>query len=103
MTTPRFFVGGRYVGGDWVVLCGGDARKIAVVLRMRSGDHIEIIDSSGHIFDAVLEIAGIEVNAVLGAFAECPVEATLELTLAQGLPKGQKMDFVVEKATELGV
>lgn len=71
-------------------------------MRKRNGDKIEVCDSAGSSFPATLEIDGTAVAARLGA-AALRSPAGLEIVLAQALPKGQKMDFVVEKATEIGV
>jgi 16S rRNA (uracil1498-N3)-methyltransferase len=89
--------------GDEVELTGEDARKTSVVLRKRVGDEVELCDSSGRAFVATLIESGERVRARLSeALGELPA-ATLEVALAQAIPKGVKMDFVVEKATELGV
>lgn len=103
MAADRFFVEGRRNTGDLVELCGGDAHKLLAVLRKGTGDRIVVIDSAAQNFDARLEIDGTHVRARLEIMMPAPRAATLSLTLAQGIPKGQKMDFVVEKATELGV
>jgi 16S rRNA (uracil1498-N3)-methyltransferase len=100
---PRFFVDGHFERGGVVAFHGGDARKIVTVLRLQSGDQIEVIDSSGQVFAAALQVQAFQVQALLGELLTRPSECKLQLTLAQGVPKGQKMDFVVEKATELGV
>jgi 16S rRNA (uracil1498-N3)-methyltransferase len=100
---PRFFVDGHFVQGALVDFHGGDARKIVTVLRLHSGDRIEVIDSGGQVFVGVLEVQPQAVRAQLGELVARPTETKVQLTLAQGIPKGQKMDFVVEKATELGV
>ena len=103
MSAARFFVEGNYATGETLDLSGGDAHKIVDVLRKRSGDSIEIVDSSAQRFTATLQIEGRNVRARLHG-RNAPLEAQgLEITVAQGLPKGQKMDFVVEKVTELGV
>jgi len=73
------------------------------VLRKRDGDEIEIIDSSGGAFVAKLVIANDEVRARLTEAREPVAAGALEIVLAQAIPKGAKMDFIVEKATELGV
>lgn len=98
----RFFVAGRHESGEIVPLDGSDAHKARNVLRKASGDAVEIIDSAGRTFQAVLQVDGRAVNAVLGTMSQAP-EEVLQLTVAQGLPKAQKMDFVIEKLTELGV
>jgi 16S rRNA (uracil1498-N3)-methyltransferase len=100
---PRFFADGAYAVGDIVELRGADARKLTVVLRARSGDPLEICDSTGRSFAATLEAGSDRVRARLGAVVDRPREPSVETVLAQAVPKGAKMDFVVEKATELGV
>ncbi len=83
-------------------LDGSDAHKIVNVLRKRDGDEIEVIDSAAQRFAATLAIDGRTVRATLGALKTADESAFPEITVAQGVPKGQKMDFVVEKLTELG-
>ncbi len=74
-----------------------------VVLRARQGQQIEVVDSSGAAFEAALSFAGERAIARLERKLSAAAEPQLQITLAQALPKGQKMDFIVEKATELGV
>jgi 16S rRNA (uracil1498-N3)-methyltransferase len=100
---PRFFVSGVFALGDAVELAAPDARKLVVVLRAKAGDSVEVVDSSGHSYAATLRIDEQRVRAVLQRALASPPPLRLQVTLAQGLPKGQKMDFVVEKATELGI
>ncbi|HEY0613536.1 MAG TPA: RsmE family RNA methyltransferase [Candidatus Elarobacter sp.] len=100
----RFFVEGVHAVGDRVAFAPDDARKIATVLRKRSGDRVEVVDSGGAAYAATLQVDPRDVSATLGEpLARGGAEAALRITLAQAVPKGQKMDFVVEKATELGV
>jgi 16S rRNA (uracil1498-N3)-methyltransferase len=99
----RFFVQGVRAVGERIAIDGADARKIVAVLRSRDGDAIELVDSAGTRFDARLEIEGAKVIAVPIAAQPPPAsESRLRVDVAQAVPKGQKMDFVVEKATELG-
>jgi 16S rRNA (uracil1498-N3)-methyltransferase len=99
----RFFIEGRHQSGDVVPLDGSDAHKIVNVLRMRDGDAIEIIDSAAQRFAATVAIDGRTVRARLGECTADTQALPAHITVAQGVPKGQKMDFVVEKLTELGV
>ncbi len=100
----RFFVEGVHALGDRVTFAADDARKIATVLRARSGDRVAVIDSSGRAFAATLTVAGSNVQAILEEALERGArESPVRLTIAQAIPKGQKMDLIVEKATELGV
>jgi 16S rRNA (uracil1498-N3)-methyltransferase len=102
ISRDRFFVPGVHAAGERIALASDDAHKVAHVLRMRAGEGITVVDSAGAVFEAV-------VDADDGAFARlikrasAPSESLIEVTLAQAIPKGQKMDFVVEKTTELGV
>lgn len=101
---PRFFIEGRHAGGADVTLAEEDARKIVTVLRMRSGDRVTLIDSASQQFEAILRIDGNTVRAELGQCrAAARSESRTMVSVAQAVPKGQKMDFVVEKLTELGV
>jgi 16S rRNA (uracil1498-N3)-methyltransferase len=98
----RFFVEGRHRTGDVVTLDGSDAHKIITVLRMRDGDRIDVIDSAAQRFNAAIAIDGKTVRASLDVLAPAEAHTLPDVTIAQGVPKGQKMDFVVEKLTELG-
>jgi 16S rRNA (uracil1498-N3)-methyltransferase len=103
VSAARFFVPGIHEPGDVATLEPDDARKVLVVLRRTEGARLEIVDSAGRTFAATLVIDGTAARASLEFEVARPPGATLRITLAQGIPKGQKMDFVVEKATELGV
>ena len=103
MSAPRLFVSGVHAPGDVVRLASDDARKLTVVLRLDSGAALEAVDSSGRSFAAVLAVEPGGASAKLEREIAGRTGPTLRITLAQGLPKGQKMDFVVEKATEIGV
>lgn len=82
---------------------GSDARKIAKVLRLRDGDRIEIVDSSGTAFGASIGGTGRVVRAtLLEVLGERRADAAALVDVAQAVPKGRRMEFVVEKGTELG-
>jgi 16S rRNA (uracil1498-N3)-methyltransferase len=100
----RFFVEGVHALGARVALAADDARKIVTVLRGRSGERVQVIDSAGSAFAATLAVDGAAVLAMLDEpLARGTRESAVRITIAQGIPKGQKMDLIVEKATELGV
>jgi 16S rRNA (uracil1498-N3)-methyltransferase len=107
----RFFVEGVHAVGDVVAFAPDDARKLATVLRKRSGDRVQVVDSGGVAFGATLTVearAGRDardarVRAALDERLDrSDAETALRVTVAQAVPKGAKMDLVVEKATELG-
>jgi 16S rRNA (uracil1498-N3)-methyltransferase len=99
----RFFVEGVHVLGETVSFAPDDARKIATVLRGRSGERVHVIDSAGSAFAAAIDVNASGVTATLAeAIERGTVESAVRLVVAQAIPKGQKMDLIVEKATELG-
>jgi len=103
MPRDRFFIEGAHAPGARLVFPPDDAHKIATVLRMASGAQVEVVDSAGRAYAATLAVDGKHVEATLGdMLARDAVEPTLRITIAQAIPKGQKMDLIVEKATELG-
>ncbi|HEY1978229.1 MAG TPA: 16S rRNA (uracil(1498)-N(3))-methyltransferase [Candidatus Baltobacteraceae bacterium] len=102
MPARRFFVEGVRAIGERVAIEGADARKIVAVLRLSDGDAIELVDSAGTRFDARVHVDGNAVFASLLAAHANETPASRSIDVAQAIPKGQKMDFVVEKATELG-
>ncbi|ADG05975.1 16S rRNA (uracil(1498)-N(3))-methyltransferase [Kyrpidia tusciae] len=100
----RYLVPPSCFVGDTAVLRGEDAHHIARVMRMVPGDRVEVGDGSGTVWTAVIESVGAgEVHLSLEDSLEEDGEARLELVLLQGLPKHDKMDLIVQKATELGV
>jgi len=102
MPARRFFVPGVHHSGEPVLIEGSDAHKMLNVLRLRAGDEIEIVDSAGTLFAAMLQTSG-DLRALLGMELGKAEACAIEIDVAQGIPKGAKMDFVVEKLSELGV
>ncbi len=98
----RFFIPQPY--GVSMTITGIDARHIHTVLRMKKGERIQIVSDDGvtalaEIIDANENLVAIHCVEVLATSHEPKVR----ITLAQGLTKGEKMDFIIQKAVELGV
>lgn len=97
----RFFAEGRFT--EKITIKKSDLKHIKNVLRLKEADEIVITDMDGK--TAICKIAsfsdGIELSLV--GFLPEDNEPCLHVILAQGLGKGDKMDFVVQKAVELGV
>lgn len=103
MPRDRFFISGEHAVGARVRLADDDARKIVTVLRARSGDYVQIVDGAGAAFAARLVVDGTTVGAILERpLTPVTTESAARIVIAQAIPKGQKMDLIVEKATELG-
>ena len=99
---PRFFIDGTADGR--ADIAGADALHIAKALRMRPGEALTLCDGKGTDFDGVLEaVTDRRVTVRITASRPSQAEPTLAVTLYQGLPKGDKMDWIVQKAVELGV
>jgi len=83
---------------------GGDAhRYLTRVLRLSAGARVDLFDGRGTEVDAVIIAADArEVTLALGERRSVPPRATPPVTLLQGLPRAERMDLVVQKATELG-
>ena len=80
------------------------ARYLTRVLRLRSGDTINVFDGAGNEYLATLtRIAKNSATISVGKPVETSVESNLRVHLVQGVSRGERMDFVVQKATELGV
>jgi 16S rRNA (uracil1498-N3)-methyltransferase len=100
----RFFVEGRHAVGDVVRLASDDAHKIVDVLRKSDGDRVTIVDSAAQSFVGRVAVERDGVGARLeGKLDTDGVETSRTIVLAQAIPKGRKMDLIVEKATELGI
>lgn len=97
----RFFIEEPY--NETMQIVGGDARHISKVLRMQPGDKVQVVSDDG--ITALAEIETIDGEAVtvkcLEKLAELH-EPRVKITLAQGLAKGEKMEFIIQKAVELG-
>lgn len=101
---PRFFVTREQVQDDKAVIRGNDVNHIKNVLRMRPGDELSLSDGAGRDYDC--EITSIDRDEVwlkIEDSRDSQVELPVKLYLFQGLPKGDKMELIIQKAVELGV
>jgi 16S rRNA (uracil1498-N3)-methyltransferase len=96
----RVFVDSKVEPGEVLDLPAGETNHVLKVLRGRPGDYIEVVDGRGRLFAA--ELRGGGEASVLEELA-APARAGVEISLYQAVPKGGRMDLVVEKATEVGV
>ena len=100
---PRFFCPGPLRAGAQVELPPTAARHVQV-LRLQPGATITLFDGTGGEFAAAVARMGrSDVDVVVGEHAAVECEAPIAVHLAIGMPANERMDWLVEKATELGV
>lgn len=104
MRTIRIHVELPLVVGSELNLPEQAAEHVARVLRLTAGDPVTVFNGDGHDYVAtILAVGKRQVTARLTARQIVLNESPLRLTLVQGVARGEKMDLIVQKATELGV
>jgi 16S rRNA (uracil1498-N3)-methyltransferase len=103
MRLTRVYVDAPVAAGKRLVVAGSAANHITRVLRLRNGDALTVFDGSGGEFGARIEefrkdsvLVSVEDHRPLDR------ESPLPITLAQGISRGERMDWIIQKATELG-
>jgi 16S rRNA (uracil1498-N3)-methyltransferase len=100
----RFYVAPGQVSKDQVRFTPEQAHQIVRVLRLRRGDTLAVFDGTGAEYAAeIITLGAGKVSARLRERRPTTPEPALRLVLLQGVVKGEKMDLIVQKATELGV
>ena len=100
----RFFVPADAIADGRARLEGNVARQIRTVLRMSPGDEIVLLDDSGREYTTrIADVGRDTVDTVVLATCEGHGEPHLKVSLYQGVLKGEKFEWVLQKATELGV
>jgi len=100
----KFFIPDREIEQNDITITGDNAHHISYSLRMAAGELITVCDGRGN--DCVCEITSITRDAVYARVLErrrCEAEPPYRAVLYQSLAKGEKMDYIVQKATEFGV
>lgn len=104
MSKTRLFIEGPIAAGTDITLHGDRARYISRVLRLRPNDEVTLFDGHGSEFRASIRVAGKDtVGAAIEEEIARSTESPLAITLLQGISRGDRMDYVIQKATELGV
>lgn len=105
MRVPRLHLAQPLAPGAEVTLDAGTARHVTRVLRLRAGAELTLFNGDGHEYRArlVADDARSARAQVLADTGAPPTESPLHITLAQGIARGERMDYIVQKAVELGV
>ena len=100
----RFIVAPEELDGNEAQINGDELRHLRTVLRLKTGDVVEVFDGAGRGYAGTL--TDIDASRALVALKEPIVErrdSPLKIVLGQGIPKSDKMEWIAQKATELGV
>ena len=104
MTTTRLFIDDDLRSGQELRLGSEKTRYVGRVLRLRVGDSLAVFNGRDGEFGATIYTLGRSAAGLLiGERVDSAAESPLKLHLVQGVSRGERMDFVIQKATELGV
>ena len=100
----RFFIKEEQIHDGLIEICGSDVNHIKNVLRMKTGDKVYLSNGSDLEYEcSLLEWTDDTILAKIEDVHGMETELPVKITLYQGLPKGDKMEMIVQKAVELGV
>jgi 16S rRNA (uracil1498-N3)-methyltransferase len=104
MRIPRIYQPGALAPQQLLQLVDDAANHVGRVLRMAPGDALILFNGDGHDYPAVITDSGKKtVTVQINAKIENNVESPLKIHLGQGISRGDRMDFAIQKAVELGV
>jgi 16S rRNA (uracil1498-N3)-methyltransferase len=104
MRLNRIFCAGPLTHGAEIRLPAAGAYHVARVLRLREGAPLSLFDGAGEEFRAeIVRVNGDDVTVRLGEQTTGTVESPLKISLVQGVSRSERMDWTLQKATELGV
>lgn len=103
MRLPRFYVNAELKQGAVVELPKETSHYVRQVLRLRERSPVILFNGSGGEFKGKISINNKQTTVILEELNDLSVESPLYIHLGQGISRGEKMDYVVQKAVELGV
>ncbi len=104
MALPRFYCPGEISAGNVIQLSGDATRHAVRVLRLEPGDQLVLFNGKGGEFRGTIDRIGrSDTEVLVGEYLGIARESPLAVTLAQAACANEKMDWVVQKAVELGV
>ena len=101
---PRFFVDKININDEKINIIGDDVKHIKNVLRMYEGDSIQLCDGASTDYDCVIDEFQNDLIICRILLKGCSVtEPKVKITLFQGMPKGDKLENIIQKCIELGI
>ena len=100
----RIFLPSEELASEEALITGDNARHLSLVLRVQPGDVITAFDGKGYKYECnIIDIHKKGIQAKVMSRTPYSVESPIAISLAQGIAKGEKMDLIIQKSTELGV
>ena len=100
----RFFIPKENINEDTIIINSDDVSHISRVLRLQPGEEITCCDGCGNDYRvSISEITKKEVVCKIISKEKAETEPNISVTLIQGIPKASKMDYIIQKTTELGI
>ena len=104
MHTPRIHIPNQLESGQTITLDKEAASHISRVLRMKPGDALTLFNGGGGEYNAsITNIERHDVTAQIEQFTDKECESPIRISLVQGISRGERMDYTIQKAVELGV
>lgn len=101
---PKFFVTGDKITENQIIIDTEDVSHISRVLRLGEGDTLTVCDSQGTDYEVEIVMLGQkEIVCKINSKSASASEPNIRVTLFQGLPKASKMEYIIQKTTELGI
>lgn len=105
MALPRIFVYSKLTSKQEVILDAVASNHILQVLKLKVDDKLIVFDGTGGEFSATIKTVVNKRQAIIvtETFIHCNNESPINIHIGQGISRGEKMDFTIQKTTELGV
>lgn len=104
MRIPRIYIPQDLAAGNTLSIDGPPAHHVKNVLRLRTGAELQVFDGKGNEYMASLQDIGrAEIKLTISTPVTITAEPALDITLAQGIARNDRMDLILQKAVELGV
>lgn len=101
---PRFFVTSENISDNIITVTGEDAHHISKVLRATVGEKLDVCDMANNLYSCVISAITAEaVTLHICDVSQNNTEPPYKATLLMALPKGDKMEYIIQKAVETGV
>lgn len=102
---PKFFVKEEQIKDNEIIIIGQDVKHIKKVLRAKTGDELQICNSQNgeNFLCEIQDLENEDITCKIKEKIQEKVESNIEVTIFQGLPKADKMEYIIQKSVELGV